>query len=246
MSTTKIQEKDLSQSLVDKIDNKASNEQLNNLQEEMNEVKKSVSDGKELVAGAITNKGVPTSGSDAYATMATNINSITTLDIGTSDATISAGDVLNGKVGYGKGGARVVGNMPNNSGATVGWSGYETITVQPHPQDSSQGLITISNQYGSRGYFDNTSKITGNMANLNAGNIKAGVAVGQVNGNSSNSIVGTFTSDANATASQILSGKTAYVNGAKITGTIPSQGAQTITPGTSNKTITSGKYLSGT
>lgn len=53
-------------------------------------------------------------------------------------------------------------------------------------------------------------------------------------------------SDATATGSDILSGKTAYVNGAKITGNIQSQAAQTITPGTSNKTIPAGKYLSGT
>ena len=57
---------------------------------------------------------------------------------------------------------------------------------------------------------------------------------------------GVNTDDANATASQILSGYTAYVKGKKITGNIPSQGAQTITPGTTNKTIASGKYLSGT
>ena len=57
---------------------------------------------------------------------------------------------------------------------------------------------------------------------------------------------GVITDDANATASQILSGYTAYVKGKKVTGSIPSQGAQTIIPGTTNKTIASGKYLSGT
>lgn len=49
----------------------------------------------------------------------------------------------------------------------------------------------------------------------------------------------------NATASQILAGASAIVKGTVVTGTIPSQPAQTITPGTTNKTIDSGKYLSG-
>lgn len=51
--------------------------------------------------------------------------------------------------------------------------------------------------------------------------------------------------DATATAADIRSGKTAYVNGAKITGTIPSQGAQTFTPGMEDQTIAAGRYLSG-
>jgi hypothetical protein len=53
------------------------------------------------------------------------------------------------------------------------------------------------------------------------------------------------TSDANATASDIVSDKTAYVNGVKITGNIAKKSAQTYTPTTSDQTIASGQYLDG-
>lgn len=52
--------------------------QLGDLNEEMEEVKTSVSNGKSAIAGAITDKGVSTSGSDTFATMAANIRSIVT------------------------------------------------------------------------------------------------------------------------------------------------------------------------
>lgn len=78
---------------------------------------------------------------------------------------------------------------------------------------------------------------TVSATNLDAANIKKGVSIlGKT---------GTYTSDATATAAQILSGKTAYVNGAKVTGNMKTRGASTITPTTTNQTINSGVYLSG-
>ncbi|MCB5584260.1 hypothetical protein [Flavonifractor plautii] len=57
---------------------------------------------------------------------------------------------------------------------------------------------------------------------------------------------GTDTSNATATAADILTGKTAYIATGEVIGTMPTQGAQTITPGTSAKTIAAGRYLTGT
>lgn len=53
------------------------------------------------------------------------------------------------------------------------------------------------------------------------------------------------TADANATAADILSGKTAWVNGTKIAGSIGTKAATTIVPGTLDQAIASGVYLAG-
>lgn len=53
------------------------------------------------------------------------------------------------------------------------------------------------------------------------------------------------TSDANASASEMLATKTAYVNGSKITGNIQSKAAATYNPSTADQTINASQYLSG-
>ena len=51
-----------------------------NVATEINNLKSSVSNGKTQIANAITGKGVTTSSSTSFATMASNINSIATID----------------------------------------------------------------------------------------------------------------------------------------------------------------------
>lgn len=58
-------------------------------------------------------------------------------------------------------------------------------------------------------------------------------------------ITGTDTTDATATAADLLYGKTAYAQGVKLTGLIPSKAAQTYTPTTTDQTILASQYLSG-
>lgn len=53
------------------------------------------------------------------------------------------------------------------------------------------------------------------------------------------------TSDADATASEILSGKKAYVDGSLVTGNISSKAATAYNPSTSDQTIAASQYLSG-
>lgn len=128
---------------------------------------------------------------------------------------------------------RIQGTMKNNGNVAGTISTKDGSYTIPTGYHSGSGTVKISD----------TEK-----AKIIPANIKKGVTILGQTGTceAGTTTSGTDTTDATASASDIRSGKTAYVNGRKLTGTIPNQAAQTITPGTTDKTIASGKYLSGT
>lgn len=70
----------------------------------------SVSDGKVIIASAITDKGVLTDAGDTFAEMADNIEAIP-VGPDTSDATATVGDILAPKTAYGATGTKLNGTL---------------------------------------------------------------------------------------------------------------------------------------
>lgn len=114
----------------------------------------SVSNGKSQIAGAITDKGVPTSANDSYSTMANNIRAIPSGSggggggetdpnyVNTGDATATASDILLGKTAYAQG-EKVYGTLIAQ--AEEGYPTYGT--------DTSDATATASDiAYGKTAY----------------------------------------------------------------------------------------------
>lgn len=98
-------------------------------------------------------------------------------------------------------------------------AGAKTATKQLTVQAAQTITPGTSNKTIASGrYLTGTQTIKGD-ANLVAANIAAGVSIFGVTGTHSGG--GTDTSDATATAADIVEGETAYVNGVKLTGTNP-------------------------
>lgn len=152
----------------------------------------------------------------------------------TSDANITAEDVLTGKVGYGADG-KVTGTMPNNSATETVLDSATTSYTIPAGKHSGTGTVKIetetktitpstSEQTEQASSGKVISSVTVNAvtsdidSNISAENIKKDVTILGVTGTLEQGI---DTADATATAGDILDTKTAYVNGQKITGTIP-------------------------
>ena len=118
----------------------------------------------------------------------------------TTGASAAAGDVLSGKTFFGSAGA-ASGSMTDNGTVTQTIGTKDQVVTIAAGKHSGSGTVQISST---------------EQAKIISDNIKKGATILGVSG--SNTVVDT--SDANAAAGHIISGKTAYVGGTKITGSL--------------------------
>lgn len=137
-----------------------------------------------------------------------------------TESNATSEDIKNGKIVYGNNGEKITGSA---------YAISQTVTITP----------SVDKHYLLPGFY-NGINIPGDT-DLVASNIKKDVEIFGITG----TYEGTDTSDATATAADILTGKTAYVNGEKLTGTIPTYGAHTYTPTTENQYFEPGSYITG-
>lgn len=140
-----------------------------NVNDGMNELFISVSNGKAIVAAAITGKGVQTASDASFKTMADNINAILTFTEGTTGGTATAEDIMYGKTAYARNSLIVGTYIPlDTSDATAspgtiaaGYTAYvngQKITgiMQPYPTfgtDTSNATAVASDiAYGKTAY----------------------------------------------------------------------------------------------
>lgn len=150
--------------------------------------------GKTGLATALTNMGQTATTADSLGTMATKIAAIST------DATAGTGDVIAGKTFY-QGGVKRTGTIIDKAGTLVNVPAYNS--------NSDNGVDC----YPPAGYYNGTTAgVYVSDPYLNTANIKYGTSIFNV--------AGSFTSDGNISAGDVINGKIAYSQGNKITGSL--------------------------
>jgi len=172
--------------------------EVNALTQEVAETKKSVSDGKTLLAAAITAKRVAAAATDTFAQLAARIGQII---LGSGNAT--AVDVLAGKTFTNNTGIEQTGTMANRGAVAQALAINGTYTI-PAGYHNGSGKVTQSittkgaatytpgtaAQVIAAGQYLSGAQTISAVANLSAANIKKGVVVGGVTGTWEGYVVG--------------------------------------------------------
>ena len=138
-----------------------------------------------------------------------------------------AGDMASGKQGIGQDGGVVTGSVPTPNSVTL-----EDGTVEAGVSIGGGGVFLATGTMATDNLLRAGKTVQVSVAASEFGNAEAAdVAAGKTFTSAAGlEAVGTSTAvetgDATAAAGEILSGKTAYVNGQKVTGSMPNQGAK--------------------